>query len=95
MDEKWLGISAAALFLAWGGSLSWSDVARLCYGALFAKNHNQQLVKDVLTANQRFTEVEFNAAALCEGVKLPKTFAEKINSVMPAYQNYMFLPLRI
>ena len=76
-------------------ALSRSDAVRLCYGALLAKNYSQQLVKDVLIANRIFTEAEFNRAVLCQGVEVQKTFAEKMNSVMPAGQNYMFSPLSV
>ena len=76
--------------------LSRSDTVRLCYDALFAQNAGGQTVKDVFIANRRFTEEEFNAVTTCSlPASKKRTFAEKLGSVMPAEQNYMFSPLSV
>lgn len=76
--------------------LSRSDMVRLCYDMLFAKNADGQTVNNILIAKRRFTEEKFTAVTTCGlPVSEKQTFAERLGGVMPAGQNYMFSPLSV
>lgn len=71
-----------------------SDAARLCWAALTAKLPDGVILYRDLIDRGEFNESDFDGV-LFVADEAPSTFADKLNSYMPANQNYMFSPLSI